>query len=97
MIRWKLLPSSMGSGEDFVQGRGKRREACKQQRSLTSYHYLPIWEVALSQSETDKFSYSPTRMSTTPPKKGKKRAPHSTPTGRPPAKTRRASSPTPQN
>src|SRR6201995_1155499 len=34
-------------------------------------------------------------MSTTPPKKGKKRAPPSTPTGRPPAKTSRASSPTP--
>jgi hypothetical protein len=33
-------------------------------------------------------------MSTTPPKKGKKRAPPSTPTGRPPAKASRASSPT---
>src|ERR1700760_1199618 len=32
-------------------------------------------------------------MSTTPPKKGKKRAPPSTPTGRPPAKASRASSP----
>src|ERR1700759_3284785 len=51
------------------------------QRSLTLYHYLPIWEVILSQSENAKFSYSPTRMSTTPPKKGKKRAPPSTPTG----------------
>src|ERR1700759_1549047 len=35
-------------------------------------------------------------MSTTPPKKGKKRAPPSTPSGKPPAKTSRASSPTPE-
>src|ERR1700759_4367125 len=34
-------------------------------------------------------------MSTTPPKKGKKRAPPLTPSGKPPAKTSRASSPTP--
>src|SRR6201995_5967136 len=34
-------------------------------------------------------------MSTTPPKKGKKRSPPPTPTGRPPANTSRASSPTP--
>src|ERR1700760_2616303 len=34
-------------------------------------------------------------MSTTPPKKGKKRAPPSTPSGKLPAKTSRASSPTP--
>ena len=33
-------------------------------------------------------------MSSTPPKKGKKRAPPSTPTGRPPAKASRASTPT---
>src|ERR1700759_57859 len=35
-------------------------------------------------------------MATTPPKKGKKRAPPSTPSGKPPAKTSRASSPTPE-
>src|ERR1700759_5421889 len=34
-----------------------------------------------------------TSMSTTPPKKGKKRAPPSTPSGRPPAKASRPSSP----
>src|ERR1700759_5079292 len=33
-------------------------------------------------------------MSSTPPRKGKKRAPPSTPTGRPPAKASRASTPT---
>src|ERR1700759_3812916 len=64
------------------------------QRFLTSYHYLPIWEVIFSQSENSKFSSSTHRMSSTPPKKGKKRAPPSTPTGRPPAKASRASTPT---
>src|ERR1700759_5037920 len=63
---------------------------CVCQRFLTSYHHLPIWEHSVDQSDYAKYSPS---MSTTPPKKGKKRAPPSTPTGRPLAKASRASSP----
>src|ERR1700759_4697649 len=63
---------------------------CVCQRFLTSYHHLPIWEHSVDQSDYAK--YSPP-MSTTPPKKGKKRAPPSTPTERPLAKASRASSP----
>src|ERR1700760_2200389 len=79
-----MLLGAVGTEDAGVVARAK----------LNSYHHLPIWE---EHSKSSSHSHTATRkqyqMSTTPPKKGKKRAPPSTPKGQLLAKASRPSSP----